>query len=329
MIFLVNIPIGLVAVVVASRMLRESRHPNRPTVDLVGVGLASLGLFLLIYPLVEGREAGWPAWAFAMLLATLPVLVGFVLYERRVVRRGKSPLVALHLFRVPTVALGLVVSVVFFSGLGVFFVVLTVFFQEGFGYSAFSAGLMFLPFALSFSTAAAVSGPIAARIGAWIVNLGTFLMMLGLLGIIALVRLAPVNPVAVALDWRMLVPLFLLYGLGQGLAQPALINTVVGSSGVSGEDAGAAAGLFLTTAQSAIALGVAAIGDVFFTRLGPQPNAATYCEALAGALSCNLALQVAAFLLVLRLRRVGGSAPPQRRLACVAPTDFAAADKGE
>jgi len=89
----------------------------------------------------------------------------------------------------------------------------------------------------------------------------------------------------------MLVPTFLIYGLGQGLAQPALINTVIGSSSVSGEDSGSAARLLLTTAQSSIALGVAATGDGFFARLGPKPNAATYCDALSGALSCNLVLQ--------------------------------------
>jgi len=328
-IFLVNIPIGLVAVVVASRVIRESRSPSRPTLDLVGVGLASLGLFLLIYPIVEGREASWPVWSFVMLLATLPVLVGFVLYERRVVRWGRSPLVALHLFRVATVTVGLVVSVVFFSGIGVFFVVLTVFFQEGFGYSAFSAGLMFLPFAVGVSGASAVSGPISARIGARIVNLGTCLMMLGLLGIITLARLVHAAPVVAAMDWRMLVPIFMIYGLGQGLAQPALITTVIGSSGVADADAGAVVGLFLTTAQSAIALGVAAIGDVFFVRLGPQPTAAAYVEALSGALSCNLVLQAATFLLVFLLRRVGGSPRQQRISTRVAPTEPSAADKGE
>ena len=96
----------------------------------------------------------------------------------------------------------------------------------------------------------------------------------------------------------MLVLLFLVYGVGQGLVQPSLINTVVGSSGVSGEDAGSVAGLFLTTAQSSIALGVAAIGGVFFSQLGPTPNAASYLDAL----SCNL---IATFLLVLLLPRAG------------------------
>ena len=303
LIFLINIPIGLVAIVLASSMVRESRSTSRPTVDLVGVGLASLGLFLLIYPIVEGREAGWPAWSWAMLAGTVPVFVGFVRYEQRVVRRGRSPLLALQLLRVWTVTLGLVVSIVFFSGAGVFFVVLTVFFQEGFGYSPFTAGLMFLPFAIGFSGASAVSGPIATRMGPRILNLGTLLMIVGLLGTVALSRRASAAPMAAAIDEWMLVLLFLVYGMGQGLVQPSLINTVVGSSGVSGEDAGSAAGLFLTTAQSSIALGVAAIGGLFFSRLGPTPNAASYLEALSSALSCNLVLQIATFLLVLLLPR--------------------------
>jgi EmrB/QacA subfamily drug resistance transporter len=298
-IFLINIPIGLVAVCLAARMLRESRSSARPTLDPIGVGLISLGLFLLIYPLVEGRETGWPIWSFAMLAATVPVLFGFVRHEQRVISRGRSPLVPLHLFRVPTIAFGLIVSVVFFSGLAVFFVVLTVFFQAGFGYSPFSAGLMFLPFAIGFSCASSVSGPIATRLGGHIVHLGTLLMALGLLGVIALGHIAQGASVAGPIDPRLLVPLFLGYGLGQGLAQPALINTVVGSAGVSAEDAGSAAGLFLTTAQSSIALGVAAIGDVFFSRLGNVPTPADYLAALSNALACNLVLQVLTFLLVL------------------------------
>ncbi len=88
LIFLINIPIGFGALVLASRMVRESRSPSRPTLDLGGVGLASLGLFLLIYPIVEGQEAGWPAWSIVMLAATLPVLVGFVYHERRVLQRA-------------------------------------------------------------------------------------------------------------------------------------------------------------------------------------------------------------------------------------------------
>jgi EmrB/QacA subfamily drug resistance transporter len=298
LIFLINIPIGLLAACLAAWVLRESRGATQTTLDLPGVCLISFGLFLLIYPLVEGREAGWPPWSFIMLTATVPVLYSFVCYERWMTGQGRLPLVALHLLRVPTIALGLAVSIVFFAGLWVFFVVLTVFFQTGLGYSAFSAGLMFLPFAIGFSVASAVSGPISGRIGIHIVNLGSLLMMFGLLGVIAWPQdtfiTASIGP-------PLLVSLFLIYGLGQGLAQPALINAIVGSAGIGAADAGSAAGLFLTIAQSSIALGVAAIGNVFFSRLGTMPTQTDYTAALSAALSCNLVLQVATFLLVLLL----------------------------
>jgi EmrB/QacA subfamily drug resistance transporter len=303
LIFLINIPIGLVAIALAARMIRESRGSNRATLDLVGVALASLGLFLLIYPIVEGRESGWPAWSFAMLATTVPVLVGFVLHERQVIRRGRTPLIALHLFRIGVLRLGLVVSVVFFSTAGVFFVVLTVFFQAGLGLSAFRAGLMFLPFAIGFSASSIVSGPIANRIGARIINLGTFLMALGLLSIIAFTQISNATSGSGAVSLQLLVPIFFVYGLGQGLAQPALINTVIGGAGVTGDDAGSAVGLFLTTAQSVIALGVAAIGDVFFAWLSETPTTATYLNALTASLACNFVLIVATFFLALLLPR--------------------------
>jgi MFS family permease len=303
LIFLINIPVGLTAIVLASRMIRESRGASRSTLDLGGVALASLGLFLLIYPIVEGRETGWPAWSFAMLAAVVPVMIGFVLYERHVIRRGRTPLIALHLLQIGALRLGLVLSVVFFSTAGVFFVVLTVFFQAGLGYSAFMAGLMFLPFAIGFSASSIVSGPIANRIGPRIINLGSFLMALGLLGIITLAQLANAASGPGAIDGRLLVLIFLVYGLGQGLAQPALINTVIGSAGVTGDDAGSAVGLFLTTAQSVIALGVAVIGDVFFSWLGETPTTNSYLAALTAALSCNFVLMVATFALALLLPR--------------------------
>ena len=303
LVFLVNIPIGLIAIALVSRMIRESRGSNRATLDLVGVALASLGLFLLIYPIVEGRESGWPAWSFGMLATTVPVLVGFVLYERQVIRSGRTPLIALHLFRIGVLRLGLVVSVAFFSTAGVFFVVLTVFLQAGLGLSAFQVGLMFLPFAIGFSASSTVSGSIVNRIGPRIINLGTCLMALGLLGIIALARVSTATAGSATINLQLLVPIFFVYGLGQGLAQPALINTVIGGAGVTGDDAGSAVGLFLTTAQSVIALGVAAIGDVFFSWLSETPTPATYLNALTASLTCNFVLMVATFFLALLLPR--------------------------
>jgi EmrB/QacA subfamily drug resistance transporter len=303
LIFLVNIPIGLTAIILVSRMIRESRRSSSASLDLVGVVLASLCLSLLIYPIVEGRETGWPPWSFAMLATTAPVLAGLVLYERHIIRRGRTPLIALHLFRIKALRFGLALSAVFFSTAGVFFVVLTVFLQNGLGYSAFRAGLMFLPFAIGFSVSSTVSGSIANRIGPRIINLGSFLMGLSLLGIIALAQLGNTPIGLSAIAYRPLIPLFLVYGLGQGLAQPSLINIVIGGTGVTGEDAGSAVGLFLTTAQSVIALGVAAIGDVFFSWLSVPPTMAAYLNALTAALTCNFVLMVMTFMLALLLPR--------------------------
>jgi MFS family permease len=299
LIFLINAPVSLIAIVMVSRTLRESKASHRATLDLVGVALASLTSFLLLFPIVQGREAGWPAWSFAMLAVVVPAVTAFILYERHVIRQQRTPLIALHLLGIPTLRLGLAVSVVFFSSAGVFFFVLTVFFQAGLRYSAFRAGLMFLPFAIGFSALAIVSGPIANRIGPWIINFGTLLMATSLFCIIAIARLGTA-PIA---DERLLIPIFLVYGIGQGLTQPSLINTVIGSSGVTGEDAGSAVGLFLTTAQSMIALGIAAIGGVFFSWLGTAPTTMTYLAALSAALSCNLVPQIGTFLLALLLPR--------------------------
>jgi EmrB/QacA subfamily drug resistance transporter len=303
LVFLVNIPIGITAIVLVSLLVRESRGPSGTTLDFAGVALASFGLFLLIYPIVEGREAGWPFWSCAMLAAVVPVMLGFIAYERHVVQRGRTPLIALHLFRIPTLRLGLALTILFFSTAGVFFVVLSVFLQAGLGYSALKTGLMFLPFAVGFSASSAVSGPITNRIGPLIVNLGTFLMALGLLSIIVLVHSANAAFGSGTVDVRLLVPIFFVYGLGQGLAQPALISTVIGGAAIAEEDAGSASGLFLTVAQSVIALGVAAIGDVFFSWLSVSPTTVTYLDALTAALSCNLVLMVATFLVALLLPR--------------------------
>jgi EmrB/QacA subfamily drug resistance transporter len=249
-IFLLNIPISLIAVVLATRMVRESKAPRGATLDLGGVALMSLTLFLLLYPIVEGREAGWPQWSFLMLAAVPPILVGFIFHQRHVVRRQRTPLIALHLLRVPTLRFGLAVSAVFFGSVGAFFFVVTVFLQVGLRYAPFAAGLMFLPFAVGFLASSLVSGPIANRIGPRIINLGTGMMVVSLTGVIVITRFASASLDPAGIDGRLFLPVFLLYGLGQGLTQPSLINTVSGSAGITGKDAGSAAGLFLTTAQS-------------------------------------------------------------------------------
>jgi hypothetical protein len=120
-IFLVNVPVGLFALIAAALVVRESKSERPLRLDLAGVAIVSLGLLLLVYPLVEGRDLGWPAWTIASMVASVPVLILFAFWERRKTRKDGSPLVPPALFRERAFAAGLLVNLIFFLGVGSFF----------------------------------------------------------------------------------------------------------------------------------------------------------------------------------------------------------------
>jgi EmrB/QacA subfamily drug resistance transporter len=284
-IFLVNVPIGAAALIASHYLLRDSRASGRPSLDFGGIAIGSVALLLLIYPLVEGREAGWPAWAWVALVLSAPVLAGFVFYELALQHRGRVPLVSMRLFRIPGFSLGLVMSLTFFAGLSAFFMPLTVVLQNGMGFGPLATGLVFVGFGVGFVTGSMVSARIARRFGPRTISLGAVMMAVSMLAVIALFQAAHGQ---VPNLW-VLLPVLALYGFGQGLAMPTLVASVVGSSRIPPQEAGAAAGLFSMIQQFAFTLGVAVIVGLFFTRLGEAPDRVTYAAALAVALACNVA----------------------------------------
>ena len=304
-IFLVNVPIGCVALVAAWRTLGESRASGRPSLDLPGIALCLLMLILLVYPLVEGREAGWPNWAWVMLALFVPALAAFVLFELTLQHRGRAPLVSMRLFRDPAFSLGLVMTVTFSCGLSAFFMSLTLVLQDGFGFGPLATGLVFVAFGLGFLCGSTVSARIARRLGPLTISLGCLLMAVGLGGVIALAMAAHGT---IPAEW-LLLPVLGVYGLGQGLAMPTLIAAVVSSSRIPPQEAGAAAGVFSMVQQVAYALGVAVIVGIFFTWLGVLPTMASYERALAVTLGCNVGLMLTTCVLAAWLPRRGGAAP--------------------
>jgi EmrB/QacA subfamily drug resistance transporter len=295
-IFLINLPIGIATVLAATRFVRESKSPNARRLDLGGVAIMTLALVLLLYPLIEGREAGWPAWAFVSMAASLPTFAAFVRFEKRVTARGGSPLVELSLFHDPAFITGLVGGTCFFSGAAAFFLISTIYLQNGLGYSPRDAGLTFMSFAVAFLGSSLASMRIQPKLGSRIINLGAALMMTGLTSLLVLTAARGESLTGLAL-----APVLLVYGTGQGFVMPTLISTIL--INIRGQDAGSASGVLSTVQQVSFAAGVAVIGTVFFSALGGRTDTASFIAALRTAFSVNIGLLLVTFVLIFRIPR--------------------------
>ncbi len=139
-IFLVNLPVGIVAIVLAMIYMPKARSPHPLHLDFVGVGLILLAMLMLMYPLIEGRELDWPWWTFASMAGSLVVFVLFAFSQVRKERKDGSPLVVPHLFRQRSFVAGIILSGSFYAIISGFFLILTLFLQVGLGYSILKAG---------------------------------------------------------------------------------------------------------------------------------------------------------------------------------------------
>jgi EmrB/QacA subfamily drug resistance transporter len=145
-IFLINIPIGIAAVIAGRRLIPDIKGNPNLSNDWVGIGIAALAIFCLIFPLVEGRGFGWPVWCFAMMLAFLPLAIAFVLWERRQKMVGGAELLPTALMANSNYLFGAASTMVFFSAMPGYFLVLAVFLQGGYGLSPLQSGLTTLGF---------------------------------------------------------------------------------------------------------------------------------------------------------------------------------------
>ncbi|WP_243722440.1 MFS transporter [Actinomadura sp. 7K507] len=260
-IFLINLPVGLAAVVAGYFVVQESRSLTAPKLDLVGMVLAVSGIALMIYPLIKGRDHGWPAWTFAMMVGSLLVLGLFTAYERRRTRTVGSPLVVLGLFRVQAFSTGMVAYLIFWISLGGFFLVWTFYMQLGLGWTALHAGMTAAIFAVGAGAGSGLSVELLTP------RFGRKVLMAG-----ALFNAAGFGWYAVAANhhgpeigtWDMAGPL-VLAGFGFGLVIAPIVDVIL--TGVDRHDAGSASGLLNTTQQVGWALGVALVGVLFFHQL--------------------------------------------------------------
>ena len=261
MIFFINLPLGIFAVVGALRFLPEFRSDRAPRLDLVGVLFAAGGAFLLLFPLVQGRELDWPVWCFAMLAAGVVVFGVFSFFESRRERNGLDPLVTPSLFRKRAFTGGLAVGLVFFGALVGTGLIFTFYLQIGLGYSPLKAGLSTLPQAVGIMAGFGVAGAgLAEKLGRRLLQAGTLVMVAGSAGFGFTVWLAGagINP-------YQMIPSLLLLGIGMGLAMAPFFNIVL--AGVDDEETGSASGALTSVQQLGGAFGIAVLGTIFFALL--------------------------------------------------------------
>ena len=256
-IFLVNVPIGVVLVVAALLFVPRSRseHPLRP--DLVGVLLGGVGVFLVVFPLTDGRAAGWAWWIWAMLTMSPFVIVAFVWQQGRMLKAHKAPLLPLPLFHDRGFASGQLVQVLSSIGNGGYVLILLYYVQSALGFTALAAGLTLLPFALGSMAAAPLAILATKRIGKWAVLLGGLVQAAALTWVMWTIWTAG----AALTGWDVTAPLTLV---GAGMMTLIMPLTSITLESVPTPDAGAASGTLTTFGQIGMALGVALAGSVFF-----------------------------------------------------------------
>lgn len=293
-IFLVNIPVGLGAIVLALRLVPEVRGAHPLKLDIVGIGLAAAALLAVVFPLIEGREAGWPVWTFAMIAAAVPFALAFGLWEARQARLDRVQLLPVSLLADRGFVLGTALSTLLYSGIPGFFVVLAVFLQSGFGLDPLHSGMMTMPFSVGVMAASLSSGRLGGRWQRQRITAGAGFMALAMLTM-RFVVLGTGDQVT----WlSMMVPMF-LGGFGLGTCISPIFQVVL--AGVPQRDSGSASGALQAFQQVGGALGVAIIGQIFFAHLaglGAGPAHPAYIGAMAAALVYNSTAFIAIAVLI-------------------------------
>jgi EmrB/QacA subfamily drug resistance transporter len=291
-IFLINVPVAVVALVAAIRVVPETREPSAGRPDLLGAAVLSVAIVAVTYPLLEGRSQGWPAWIWLMLAAGLAGLAALGVVEEHRQYARIAPLLRTRLFRIPAFSAGLVVQLAFSAGLQGFFVVFALWIQLGMGFSALGAGLTTLAFSIGSFVLAPVAVPLAQRHGRFVLTAGGLLLALG----VAAVSVGADGVGNGSNPWP-IVPGLVVAGAGLSLLVIPLVNVVLAA--VPTEAAGGAGGQFSTAQQLGGALGVAVVGSAFFGEL----ESSSYTDAFTTALPIAAGLFVVAALLALVLPR--------------------------
>ena len=297
-IFLLNLPLGLAAMVVGAKVLPAGRRQPAVRIDLVGTLLMAAVSVLLVFPLVDGRALGWPVWIFVVLAAAAPVLVVFVRQQRRRVWHGLTPLLETSVLRKRSYLAGIVFTLVFFGAIVGFSLTLGLFLQLGLGLSAVHASFWMAALAVGAFLGSGVGAWAAQALGRPILHVGLAIMAVGVV-----VELAHLHAVAAGdvVGAGTVVPGLVVYGFGMGMIFVPLFSIITGE--IADHEVGSASGMLEAFQQLGASLGVAVLGTVFFGRFalergGPAVAVAAgrHLGAIEATMTVTLGLLALAFL---------------------------------
>jgi EmrB/QacA subfamily drug resistance transporter len=315
LVFYVNVPVGIVLLLLARRLLPAAPGGRRQSLDPFGVLLFAAAILLVLFPLVEGQHgtplADRPWW---LLAAAVGLFLAFYLWERHWRGRGKETLIELSLLRVRSYMFGLALGTFYFAGFTSIFLVITLYLQVGIGYSALEAGATQTPFAVGSAVAALLGGRLVGRFGRLLAVVGLALVIIGLVAIDLFVPHLAGN---VGLK---LAPAFLVAGFGGGMVISP--NVTLTLAEVDPRQAGSGGGMLQTAQRVGSAIGVAIVLAQFFDSLAAS-RGRDYAGALTTSLRTTVGFVVVALLFaladLLRRRARQAETPPRRALQETSP----------
>jgi EmrB/QacA subfamily drug resistance transporter len=306
-VFFVNVPIAVFALTAGLRLIPETRDPAARRPNSAGAVVLAASLVAIVYPLLEGRQLGWPAWVWALLAAGVIGVAGLAVAEERRPSSRYAPLLRAGLLRVPAFSAGLGVQLAFSAGLQGFFLMAALWLQTGEHFSPLRAGLTTVAFSVGSFIGAPVAVPLAQKYGRRSLVAGAVLMAGGIVAVSAFADHVGVD----GSPWPV-VPGLVVAGVGLAVLIIPLVNVVLAAA--PAEAAGGASGMFSTAQQLGGATGVALLGTVFFDSVG---GGHSFAEALQHTAPYAVGAFVLCGLLSLLLPRTavsddvltGGDAP--------------------
>jgi len=254
LIFFINLPIGIAALWATWKYLDETEKNATQKFDYSGVAILTAALVCLIFPLIEGRESGWPMWSIIMLLSSAVVFTWFIRDQRKKLLQQKDPLIHTDLFNIKDFNIGILAALFHFMMHTSFLLISAVYLQNGLGISALDCGLYFVLPGSLFTLSSVLSIKLVVRFGKRVLQVGVALLVLTFILQVSIFK-------PHVSGWYIFL-LMGLYGFANGLVLPSLLNMALKS--VPPKFAGAAAGVYSTFQQTASALGVSIIGGIFY-----------------------------------------------------------------